>query len=194
MAKRERATRPKQQAPRTQAALDAGRANLAKGRESKEAAAAEAKARGAKRAGERWAMLLDGRLTIKELDDEEIKKGRVRGADGGFTGRRAAVPSHLMQQFQGEAIRRAKEKIVQATPEVTKILLDMLRDEDVPVAQRVKIGMYLMDRQLGKAPETIRVEGASEFDKVTMEALGLDREMVDMLGDDKQKDDGPRSR
>jgi hypothetical protein len=39
--------------------------------------------------------------------------------------------------------------------------------------------MYLQDRQLGKAPETVRIEGASAFDSVTMEALGLDRDMAD---------------
>jgi hypothetical protein len=149
----------------------------------------EAKKRGAVPAKDRWAMLLDGRLSIRDLDDEEIRKGRVRGADGGFGGRRSAVPSHLVMQFQQEAIRRAKAKITQATQEVTKELLDIARDQDVPVAQRIKVLMYLQDRQLGKAPETIRVEGASAFDEVAMEALGVDREMADLIRDNEQAHD-----
>lgn len=180
MSQREDTAGPKKQAPKTPAAKSAGRANLAKGRATKKAIADAAKAAGAQKASDRWSMLLDGRLTVKDLDDEEVRKGKVRGADGGFGGRRAAVPSHLMQQFQGEAIRRAKDKINRATTEVTKELLDIARDGDVPVAQRIKVLMYLQDRQLGKAPETVRIEGASAFDAVTMEALGLDREMADL--------------
>lgn len=165
--------------PASEAQKAAGRANLAKGRAAKEKQREAGRKAGSKPVADRWAMLLSGQLTVKDLDDAEIMKMRVRSKSGTFDGPARALPSHLAQQFAAEAVRRAKSQIHAATTEVTKELLNIARDEDVPVAQRIKVLMYLQDRQLGKAPETVRIEGASAFDEVTMEALGLDRGVDD---------------
>lgn len=149
---------------------------LARGRAKRDKVNAEQK--GKPKDESRWKALLSGTITVKDLDDEEIKRQRVR-INGRFDGRPRALPSHLRQQMIQEAIRRAKDTITASTNEVTKELLEIARDEDVPVAQRIKVLMYLQDRQLGKAPETVRIEGASAFDEVTMEALGLDRDVAD---------------
>jgi hypothetical protein len=158
--------------PLTQAQLDA----LAKGRARREETLKAAE--GKPKDETRWRKLLDGTITVRDLDDEEIKRQRVR-INGQFNGRARTLPSHLRSAMIQEAIRRAKDTITASTQEVTKELLDIARDDDVPVAQRIKVLMYLQDRQLGKAPETIRVEGGSAFDQVTMEALGLDRDLAD---------------
>lgn len=133
-------------------------------------------------ARDRWAKLLDGTLTVRDLDDAEIAKMRVKGKGGTFSGKAPAIPSHLAQQFRSEAIRRAKEQINLATPEVTKELLKIARDADTKDSDRIKVLMYLMDRQLGKTPDTIRVEGESDFDSMLRRAVGLDREVADAAG------------
>lgn len=153
----------------------AQRAALERGRAKRDANRAEREKAGHPDA-DRWARVLSGQLSVRDLDDEEIRKGRVRNKRG-FEGRAPSMPSHLQQQFQHEVIRRAKNKIIKETNSVTKALVDIAMDDDVPVAQRIKVLMYLQDRQLGRAPETVRIEGASAFDQVTMEALGLDRDM-----------------
>lgn len=126
---------------------------------------------------ERWSRLLDGTLTVRELTDEEIKRCRVHGRGGAFSGPAPRLPSHLAQAFTQEAIRRAKGKIVQSMPEVTKTLLEIAHDPEVKVSDRVKVLMYLADRGLGKAPETIRVEADSDFDRLLRE-VDLARDMV----------------
>lgn len=176
MAQREGVTRRTKRArPATEAELAAGRANLSKGRKAREEALAENP--DAPKAKDRWSMLLSGIITVKDLDDEEIKKMRVRGKGKTFSGRAPAIPSHLAQEFHKEAIRRAKQRITQATPEVTKALLDIANDPDVKDSDRIKVLMYLMDRQLGKTPETIQVQGESDFDAMLRKAVGLDRDM-----------------
>ena len=174
--------RPKGSKP-SAAQLAAGRANVAKGRQKR--AEALSKADPEEAPGTRWSRLLDGTLTVKDLDDDEIQRMRVKGKGGLFNGRPKPIPSHLAQQFRQEAIRRAKEKINLATPKVTAALLKMADDPDVKDSDRIKILMYLMDRQLGKTPDVIHVEGESDFDAMLRKAVGLDRDLADGSTEDK---------
>lgn len=178
MAKRKSPAERSQPDPRvTPQSIAAGKANLAKGRKKKADQAAEAKSAEVPTASARWRKLLDGSLTVRDLDDTEISKMRVRGADGGFSGRRPAIPSHLAQAMRNEAIRRAKESINANTNVVVKELIKLATDPDTKDSDRIKVLMYLADRQLGKTPEVVRVEGESKFDKMLSEAVGLDRDL-----------------
>lgn len=188
MAKREtaaEASRPKapgKKAPRgkvTEKFTEAGKRNLAKGREDAKKKAAAAKASGIPLGKDRWSMLLDGRLTVRDLDDEEVRRMRVMDASGGFAGRARTLPSHIAQQFQQEAIRRATELFRSFAPRAVELLMEIAEDPDVKPEAQIRALQIALDRGLGKTPETIRLEGVSKFDKVTMDALGLDRDMAD---------------
>src|SRR5690606_26981830 len=95
MAKRETSAGRTSRAGReqTDAERAAGQANLAKGRARKAKAREEAKKNPRPSAADRWAQLLDGTLTVKDLDDDEINKMRVRSADGTFNGAGRRLPS-----------------------------------------------------------------------------------------------------
>lgn len=164
-------------AKNTKKATEAGRANLAKGRESKERQRAEAREAGIPTARERWAMLLSGTITVKDLDDDEITKMKVRGADGGFTGRRPAIPSHLAHQWQQEAISRATAKFRTAAPEAVERLIDIANDPDTKTSDAIRALALVLERGLGKVPDTIRIEGQSPFDALLHEALDVDRDL-----------------
>lgn len=183
MPKRDDAVSSKRSASRhTAKAKAAGRANLAKGRAKKAEETRKAREQGTPRAGERWARLLDGSLSIEDLDDDEIKNMRVRGADGGFSGKRRPLPSHIAQAFHRESIRRANERFRTAAPEAVKALIEIGTDPEVNESARIRALMFVVERSLGKMPETVRVEGMSAFDRLTAEAVGLDRDMADLAG------------
>lgn len=165
MPKRGRAPTPAQRA-----ALDAGQ----KKRREQIAAAKE---RGQMTAKERWAMLLSGQLTVKDLDDKEVEKMRVRGADGGFAGTRRAVPSHLIQQFQHEQMVRFNDRLRKALPVTAKVLLEILVDPEAKHADRLRAAQMLQDRILGKAPETVRITGGTEWDALFANAVDIDRDI-----------------
>ncbi len=160
------------------------RAALERGQRIKRERAAQAKKEGRMPAGDRWAMLLDGRLTVKDLDDDEIAKMRVRGRDGTFSGRRPAIPSHLAQEWQAEGIRRATDMFRTAAPLAVKRLLEIASDPDTKDSDAVRALQIVLDRGLGKVPETIRVQGQSPFDALLDGAVDLDREMADLSDDD----------
>lgn len=159
----------KNTAAQTEAAKDTLRRVNEKRRQTKESPDAMPRA-------ERWRMLLDGRLTVADLDDDEISKCRVRNIDGSFTGRGQKLPSHLAQQFHQEAIKRANSKFRGALQDAVQTLADIATDPEVKESDRIKAASIIVDRVLGKAVETVRVEGASTFDEMLAEAIGVKRE------------------
>jgi hypothetical protein len=161
----------------TDAAKQAGRKNLEVGRAAKQKAREEARAAGAMPAGERWAMLLDGSLLVSDLDDEEIKRKRVRGAAGGFDGRAPSMPSHLVQQFHSESIKRAQDRIHTAVPEAVDALLEIIADPEGKDGDKVRALMYLIDRGLGKTPETVHIKTNDPWGDMLGDSLEEDRSL-----------------
>jgi hypothetical protein len=112
-------------------------------------------------AGERWAMLLDGRLTVRDLTDKEIAKCKVKGRGIAYSTR--AMPSHLAAQFAAEQLRRAKRDILDLQTLATSVAKDLLVDPDTPPAVRTKIIDMLWDRNLGRNAEHVKIEADSGF-------------------------------
>ena len=120
-------------------------------------------------------MLLDGRLTVRDLDDKEVQKMRVKGADGTFNGRSRRLPSHLAQAFAAEQVRRATEDIRKALPTATREALRILNDPDVSEVAKIGLIKEIWNRNLGKTPEVVRIEGQSKFDQILDAAILIDR-------------------
>lgn len=183
MAKRERSGGSTRRGPASDAQKAAGRANLARGRAKREKTRAEQEDNpDAMPAKERWAMLLSGTITVKDLDDDELARMQVRSRDGSFAGRRRAVPSHIAQQMQQEGIRRATELFRTAAPAAVKRLLEIAEDPDAKNSDIIKALGLVLDRGLGRVPETIRVEDSrSGWEELLDRGLlpdGVDRESL----------------
>ena len=133
------------------------------------------------KAKERWASLLAGDLKVEDLDDEEIRRMRVRGADGGFAGRRPNLPTHIAQAMTNEAIRRAQEKFRNAAPRAVEQLIEIANDPDVKPGDRIRALTLVLERSLGKVPDTVRVEAADAWGKMLREASPdqIDRSLGD---------------
>jgi hypothetical protein len=160
-------------------AIEQGKKNLAKGRESKKAMRERARAEGRMGAAERWAMLLSGQLTVGDLDDEEVKRMQVRTANGDFSGRRrSTMPSHIAQAFRDENLKRANAALEAGLGDAVKALLDIAHDPDEKAADRIKAANIIVERVMGKAKQDIKLE-VSRFDEVAhevVEGIVLDRE------------------
>lgn len=155
-------------------------AALAAGRAAKKQKREQAKKEGRMTAQQRWAMLLDGTLTVKDLDDEEVSRMKVKGKDGCFSGTKTrTMPSHLVSAWQREAVKRANDKLRTAAPEAVQTLLDIGNNPEAKDTDRIRALMYLVDRSLGKVPETLRIEGESKFDAMLAESVGLERDSID---------------
>lgn len=127
-------------------------------------------------AGERWARLLSGTITVKDLDDDEIKKMRVRGKGGEFNGRAPSIPSHLARSFAEEQQVRWKRDLMEAVPTALDALVDILSNSENP--QQAAMVRWTVERAMGKTPDVVRFEGGNEFDRVA-ESILVDRGLVD---------------
>ena len=163
----------------TDAERAAGRKNLERGRKAKQARAAAARAEDRETADERWSKLLDGTLTVADLDDEEVRRCKVRARDGSFN-RGRAVPSHLAQQFQSELLKRAQGKLREALPAAIMTLMELAQDPECPEAVRKSAADSIVNRVLGKAPETVNIKTDDHWGKLLGEALDVDRELRDL--------------
>ena len=178
-------------APRTRrpsaAQVAAGRANLAKGTAARQKRAAEARESGALGAKQKWAMLLSGQLTVKDMDDEELARVQFRTKAGDFSGgRRKMIPSHIAQQIQAEKIRRADAGLKDLLPAAVKALKEIIENgadgEVVKTADITKAVAMVLDRGLGKPEQKVQMNVTeTPWDKVTAEALEVDRDLADLI-------------
>lgn len=130
--------------------------------------------------GERWARLLSGDLTVQDLSDEEVSRMRTYSKGTTFVGRAPRLPSHLVQQFQDEQMRRIKSTIREYAPKAVKGLLELAQDPETPAAVRKDCWKLLLEHTIGKAPLTVQHNAGSGWDTLTNEAIGdvpVDRDL-----------------
>jgi hypothetical protein len=169
-----------------QTAAEASKTGLHKGHETRSRTAREARERGAPKAKERWAMLLSGTLTVQELDDDEIRRMRLRSRDGSFSGRARPVPSHIAVAMQKEGMERARRKALAGAQGGVEAIVSIANNPEHK--DQFRAAQWLAERGLGKTPDVVRIEGTSEFDRVSAKAVGLDRTVADEAADFLDKD------
>jgi hypothetical protein len=165
----------------------AARANTAKGRAARQKIRDEAEP-GRDTQRERWAKLLSGTITAKDLDDDELDRMRVKGKDGCFNGPAPAVPSHIIQAITKERIRRARADLERLLTKATKRLEDVLDDPETKQADLLKAIAMVQDRVMGKPEQTVHYTEETEFERMSRDSVGLDREMADMQAEDSGQD------
>lgn len=168
---------PKRGESATPAQRAAAKVNLAAGQAKRAKMLKDGE--GGQNTQDRWAMLIDGRLSVRDLDDAEIRKMRVRGVGGTFAGNARRLPSHLAQQFADERNRRAVGDLGKALPMAIKALKDILDDPDTDAAVKVRVADMIINRNLGKTPETLRVQTDNAWGTMLSE-VELKRDLEDL--------------
>lgn len=108
----------------------------------------------------RWAMLIDGRLKIEDLTDEELMRGQLMDATGRFRGKQPQwVPRQFLAAMQRQVISRAADKwnanLLQAQEELIKLGMDPRVDSGV----RFRALTYIIERTQGKIPDKVEMTG-----------------------------------
>lgn len=112
----------------------------------------------------RYAKFLSGELTVDDLDDEEIIRGRLKDRNGGWSGRPPkAMPTALVEAIVAERPKRIQAMLDKEIPFAFKALHDVMvggtanKGGGAKVAAATKILEYA----IGKPTESmnLRVEG-----------------------------------
>lgn len=110
--------------------------------------------------------LLDGELPYSELDDDELRLGRGRDIDGEFKGRLAPIPQKVVAKLHAEIFRRHGEMMRGALVAATATLIELANNEEVKDEVRIKAAALLVERNVGKVPQDIRIGSIDPWEQI----------------------------
>lgn len=102
-----------------------------------------------------------GYISVKDLDDEELRYGRCRDENGLIpqrNGRKTELlPQDKFDEMIAEHELRYKQKLRQRTDDMLDIMTNIAQDDTVEPRDRFEAAKYLFERTAGKTPETVNV-------------------------------------
>lgn len=147
-------------------ALDKGR----KKRHEETKARKTARKKEPKATKSRHQMLVDGELTVDELDDEELQRFRGRDINGEFVGRTKPLSPKLQAEIRQKLLSAMQTNIEGFLPRATALLARIAEDSDSDAA-RVKAIDLMLQRGAGKVPDVVRVGVEDPWDAVLADFL-----------------------
>lgn len=126
----------------------------------------------------RYAEFLAGKITVEDLDDEELAQGRLKSVDGSFRGRPPAViPTEMVQAMRREWLKRANARLAEALLEKGIGTLVELAGSAFDEGVRLRAADKLIERTMGKVPDKIEVAAEDPvetlFRKILNDPFGL---------------------
>lgn len=103
---------------------------------------------------------LKGYITVHDLDDEELRLGRCRAANGKIPkvgARTEMIPRALHEAMVAEHLQRSNEKLRGQLDVALATMVDIMQDDTCEPKDRMDAAKYLYERVAGKTPERVQV-------------------------------------
>lgn len=144
-------------------------------------------------------MFNNGLLTVEDMDDEELRCGRMRGPDGKIprvTKTMEQVPRDLYDAMVQEHQQRTQDKFRQQLDAALNTIVGIMVDPTVEPKDRLDAAKYVKEQVMGKTPDRVQVQVAKapweemlgDFAQVSrerqarLEAGYIDAEVVEPQG------------
>lgn len=115
----------------------------------------------------RYRELVEGEISVEDLDTEELAKGRLKDKNGRFTGRPPKfLPRQLVDAMRSEHYKRVNAVLEESLSDTVKTMRAIMRDPDVEPAVRLKAAVYVYERFMGKTPDRVEVKHGDKIDDV----------------------------
>lgn len=107
----------------------------------------------------RYKALQEGTLSVEDLTDEEIFRGKLMNDNGTFKGRYPdAIPRKFYDAAVQELHRRWQAKVNAQLDPMLKVLKDLALNPKASHDAKYKSAVYLIERAAGKVPEKNEVK------------------------------------
>lgn len=107
----------------------------------------------------RLAMLINGELSVDDLDDEELQYGAVKCDDGKFSIRAAYESWHLPRKIKGamerELLKRADGRVKGAVLGAIERIVQIATSPASEDKDAMKAAQWLVERAMGKTPDVV---------------------------------------
>lgn len=111
--------------------------------------------------------LLDGTISVEDLDDEELARGYPRAVDGTFKGSAPKlVPRALHDRMVRELFARADLQLRNNLLKVTETMTRLATDPEVDDSVRLKAATYVYERLRGKVPDVVVTTTTKPWEEV----------------------------
>lgn len=144
--------------------------------------------------------LLNGKLDVSTLDDEELARGQFKDKNGRFSGQPPKVlPRVVYQRLTKELFRRADVKLQQSLLDAVETMVNIATSEYAENKDKIKAATWIFERLRGKVPETISITQERPFEILLQGIVAGDRTApkslesyvdAEIVEDDEEEDDG----
>lgn len=131
------------------------------------------------RLGGRYALLARGEITVDDLDDEELARGRLKDKNGNWSGRPPKmIPADLANAIRKAWIGRAEEKLREALLDSgIGVLVSLANNELIDPSVRLRAAERIIERTMGKVPDRVQLSAEDPvetlFRSILSDPLGL---------------------
>jgi hypothetical protein len=102
-----------------------------------------------------------GYIPVEDLDDEELRVGRCRAANGKIprvASRTELLPNMLYDKMIQEHFKRSNEKLRTQLDVALATMVDIMTDDTCEPKDRMEAAKYLYERVAGKTPDRVQVQ------------------------------------
>jgi len=104
--------------------------------------------------------LLDGTISIEDLDDEELVRGYMRAKNGTFAGRAPrVVPKAIHDRMIRELFARADDMLRASLLDSVRVMSEVAADITATPGERLKAAQWIYERVRGKVPTDVHITG-----------------------------------
>lgn len=101
----------------------------------------------------RWQALINGDITVEDLDIEELMRGQLRDKNGGFRGNTAQlVPRRLHLAMVQELHVRVEKMFMEHIEDAVETMLEVMKYGETRDMVRLQAAQYWIERVVGKIP------------------------------------------
>lgn len=102
----------------------------------------------------RWQKLIDGDITVEDLDWDEVMAGKCKDKNGKFSGRPPdMMPKALLQAFRKEMEKRIQTQFDEGLEVALATLQDVMLSRLAAAPARVRAAEVWIERTVGKVPD-----------------------------------------
>ncbi len=115
--------------------------------------------------------IVSGKEDLSSWTNEELERGMKRDRNGRFRRPSEMIARQVHDALVRRKMRKAYNLLRESTYDAVRTLREIVDDRDADAGVRVKAAELILDRTLGKAPQTVEITADLPFQRMIAAAI-----------------------